>query len=287
MTSLSHPSAPERKNRIGKRFARLAAEGRGALIPYLEAFDPDRATSLALLKAMPEAGADLIEVGVPFSDPSADGPTIQQAAERGLKAGATLEGVLEMVAEFRQTDDETPVVLMGYCNPIDRFGPEKFCRAAARAGVDGLIVVDLPPEEAALLAPHARANGLDIITLTAPTTPQARLNTILKNATGFVYYVSIAGVTGTASATTAQLRSALERLRQATSLPVAIGFGIRTPQQAAEASRIADGAVVASALIKTLASTLNDGQATPQTLPAVLTQLRQLAAGVRKGTFLE
>lgn len=271
-----------KKNRLATRFAQLKKEGRGALVPYLEAFDPDRATSLAILKGMPEAGADVIEVGVPFSDPSADGPTIQLAAKRALQAGSTLKDVLGLVAEFRQGDNETPIVLMGYLNPIDRFGPEKFCRAAAEAGVDGLIIVDLPPEEADMVAPFAKQYGLDLVILTAPTTPQERLNAILKNARGFVYYVSIAGITGTKSGTEEQITAAMKRIRRATDLPVVTGFGIRTPEQAGLVSRLCEGAVVASALITTLASTLDDnGQATEKTVPAVLGQIRELAAGVR------
>ncbi|MGG6429820.1 tryptophan synthase subunit alpha [Acetobacter ghanensis] len=269
-------------SRIAARFKALAAEGRGALIPYLEAYDPDRATSLELFKAMPAAGADLIEVGMPFSDPSADGPVIQAAALRGLKAGATLVGVLDMVAEFRKDDDETPVILMGYVNPVEAYGYERFCKDAAAAGVDGLILVDLPPEEAGVIAAPAQAAGLDMIRLVAPTTPDARLNYVLGHASGFVYYVSIVGITGTRSASSHDLAAAIPRVRAATNLPIAIGFGVRTPEQAAQASSIADGAVVASALLATLAETLDDqGRATPQTLPRVLEQIQGLAQAVR------
>lgn len=269
-------------SRIAARFKSLAAQGRGALIPYLEAFDPDRETSLALLKAMPAAGADLIEVGVPFSDPSADGPVIQLAARRGLKAGATLAGVLGMVSAFREDDNETPIILMGYLNPIEAYGYERFCADAAKAGVDGLIIVDLPPEEADVIEPHTEANGLDIIRLVAPTTTDERLPYVLSHASGFVYYVSITGITGTRTASAADLQKALPRLRAATSLPVAIGFGIRSPEQAATASSIADGAVVASALLATLAETLDEnGKATAQTLPSVLGQIKDLATAVR------
>lgn len=269
-------------SRIAARFKSLAAQGRGALIPYLEAFDPDRETALALLKAMPAAGADLIEVGVPFSDPSADGPVIQLAARRGLKAGATMAGVLNMVAAFRETDNETPIILMGYLNPIEAYGYERFCKDAAHAGVDGLIIVDLPPEEADVIEKHTDAAGLDIIRLVAPTTTDERLRYVLSHASGFVYYVSITGITGTRTASAEDLRKVLPRLRAATSLPVAIGFGIRSPEQAATASSIADGAVVASALLATLAETLDEnGQATAQTLPRVLSQIQDLAAAVR------
>lgn len=268
-------------SRIGRRFAALKKEGRGALIPYVEAFDPDYATSLELLRAMPAAGADLIEIGVPFSDPSADGPVIQEAALRGLKAGATLGGVLQMVRDFRETDDETPVILMGYLNPIDSYGPAEFCFDAAQAGVDGLIVVDMPSEESDMLAQHAKAAGLDIISLVAPTTSRTRLFHILREASGFVYYVSITGITGTSTASRAQLEEALPRIREATALPVAIGFGISTPEQAREASRIGDAAVVASALIRVMAATLEAGAATPRSVPAVLERLEALAAAVR------
>jgi tryptophan synthase alpha chain len=268
-------------SRIKTRFAALKAEGRGALIPYLQAFDPDFDTSFQLLRAMPAAGADLIEIGVPFSDPSADGPTIQQAALRGLAAGATLTKVLEMVRRFREEDSDTPVILMGYLNPIDSYGPARFCADAAKAGVDGLIVVDMPPEESDLLDADAKANGLDIIRLVAPNSSDARLRAILPDARGFIYYVSITGITGTRTATQDELAAAIPRLRAITDLPIAIGFGIRTPEQAAYASRTADAAVVASALIHTLATTLEDGKATGRTVPAVLTELRALAERVR------
>ncbi|MFT9257776.1 MAG: tryptophan synthase subunit alpha [Acetobacter sp.] len=272
-------------SRIAARFKALAAEGRGALIPYLEAYDPDLQTSLALLRAMPAAGADLIEVGMPFSDPSADGPVIQAAAIRGLKAGATLVGVLDMVAAFREGDSTTPVILMGYVNPVESYGYERFCTAAAAAGVDGLILVDLPPEEADVLEGPASRAGLDIIRLVAPTTTPERLGYVLSHASGFVYYVSITGITGTRSASAQDLRAAMPRLRAATDLPVAIGFGVRTPEQAAEAATIGDAAVVASALLATLAETLDDqGRASAQTLPRVLGQIEDLARAVRGTT---
>lgn len=271
-------------SRIAARFKTLAAEGRGALIPYLEAFDPDFETSLALLKAMPAAGADLIEVGMPFSDPSADGPVIQLAARRGLNAGATLAGVLDLIADFRKDDQDTPVILMGYLNPVEAYGHARFCEDAAAAGVDGLILVDLPPEEADILEAPAQSAGLDIIRLVAPTTSDERLRYVLSHASGFVYYVSITGITGTRTASAEDLQAALRRIRAATDLPVAIGFGIRTPEQAATAAGIADGAVVASALLSTLADTLDtDGKATDQTLPRVLEQIKELAAAVRAG----
>ncbi|MCQ8239425.1 tryptophan synthase subunit alpha [Rhizosaccharibacter radicis] len=269
-------------SRIAARFARLKQEGRGALIPFLEAGDPDLETSQNILDGMPAAGADLIEIGVPFTDPMADGPIIQAASRRGLVAGATLDRVFDMVRRFRTRDDDTPVVLMGYLNPIESYGPERFCADAARAGVDGLIVVDLPSEEADLLEAHAHAGGLDIIRLVAPTTDAHRLPVVLNGASGFIYYVSITGVTGTRSASEADLVAALPRLRAASDLPVAIGFGVRTPEQAAAAVRVADAAVVASALIDTLAGSLAaDGAARPDTARLVLEQVAKLAAGVR------
>ncbi len=268
-------------SRIAARFVELRAQGRGALIPFLEAFDPDLATSTALLAGMPAAGADLIEIGMPFTDPMADGPTIQVAGQRALAAGATLAGTLAMVRGFRAGDAATPIVLMGYLNPIASYGEARFCADAAASGVDGLIVVDLPSEEADLLLPHANAHGLDVIRLVAPTTDAKRLPLVLNGSSGFVYYVSITGITGTRSATLADLRAAIPRVRAATDLPIAIGFGVRTPAQAGEVVQVADGAVVASALIETLAGTLRNGRATPETVPAVLAQVRALADAVR------
>lgn len=269
-------------SRIAARFAALKKEGRGALIPFLEAYDPDPATSLAILRGFPGAGADLIEIGVPFTDPMADGPTIQLAGQRGLKAGVTLGRTLAMVRDFRKEDDVTPVILMGYFNPILSYGVESFCNEAAASGVDGLIVVDVPPEEADEIEPVAKANGLDLIRLIAPTTDDERLPRVLAATSGFVYYVSITGITGTRSATTEALSAAIPRIRKHTDLPIAIGFGVRTPEQAAEASRIADGAVVASALIDTLAANLDEqGRAKPDTVRKVLDQVRALAEAVR------
>lgn len=275
-------------SRIAARFAALAAEGRGALIPFLEAGDPDLDTAAALLAGMPAHGADLIEIGMPFTDPMADGPIIQAAAVRGLKAGATIDNTLAMVRRFRDGDDATPVILMGYLNPIESYGPARFCAAAAAAGIDGLIVVDLPPEEADLLAGPAAQNGLDIIRLVAPTTAAGRLPLVLRGASGFVYYVSITGITGTRSASEADLAQALPLLRAATDLPIAIGFGVRTPEQAAGAVRVADAAVVASALIQTLAASLDpQGRAAPGTVGRVLDQVADLARGVRSARLTE
>ena len=269
-------------SRIAARFAALKREGRGALIPFLEAYDPDADTSMAILRGMPAAGADLIEIGMPFTDPMADGPTIQAAGLRGLKAGATLARTLAMVQDFRLDDADTPVILMGYLNPIASYGPQRFCEHAATAGVDGVIVVDLPTEEAHLLAGHAHANHLDIIRLVAPTTDDTRLPLVLQGSSGFVYYVSITGITGTRSASTADLAAAIPRIRAVTDLPIAIGFGVRTPAQAAEAVQVADAAVVASSLIEILAASLDaEGRAAPNTAQLVLDQVRVLANGVR------
>jgi tryptophan synthase alpha chain len=230
---------------------------------------------------MPEAGADLIEIGMPFTDPMADGPIIQAAAKRGLAAGVKVAGVLAMVRDFREADEATPVVLMGYLNPILSYGPERFCVDAARAGVDGLIIVDLPTEEADLLLPYSSANGLDFIRLVAPTTDDERLPHVLNGSSGFVYYVSITGVTGTGTASVEHLQAAIPRIRRVTDLPIAIGFGVRTPEQAGTAARIADAAVVASSLIDTLAAHLDaDGKAQPGAVEAVLNQVRGLAAAV-------
>jgi tryptophan synthase alpha chain len=269
-------------SRIAARFARLKAEGRGALIPFLEAWDPDSATSMALLRGMPGAGADLIEIGCPFTDPMADGPTVQQASIRALKAGASMAHTLAMVREFRREDDSTPIILMGYLNPIDSYGVQRFTVDAAAAGVDGLIVVDLPSEEADLLLPFASAQGLDVIRLVAPTTDDTRMPLVLNGSSGFVYYVSITGVTGTRTASSDELARAIPRVRKVTDLPIAIGFGVRTPAQAAEAVRQADAAVVASALLDTLSGSLDEhGRAGPCTVRLVLDQVRELAEAVR------
>ncbi len=269
-------------SRIAARFAQLREAGRGGLIPFIEAYDPDPTTSMALLRGLPGAGADLIEIGVPFTDPMADGPTIQAAGKRALQAGAKLPRILEMVRDFRREDDATPIVLMGYLNPILSYGPERFCADAAASGVDGLIVVDLPPEESDLLLPHAAARGLDFIRLVAPTTDDARLEQVLAGSSGFVYYVSIAGITGTRTASAEHLAQAIPRIRRVTDLPIAVGFGVRSPAQAAIVVGAADAAVVASALIDTLAASLDEqGRAGPDTLQRVLNQVSGLAEGVR------
>ena len=281
MTQGSTAGTAAPKGRIAARFAALKAQGKGALVPYLQAYDPDLETSRALLAGLPAAGAGLVELCVPFTDPAADGPSIQRAGLRALKAGATLAGVLEMVRGFRAAEAEIPLVLMGYLNPILAYGAERFCADAAAAGVDGLIVVDMPPEEADELAPFATAQGLDLIRLIAPTTDDARLPFALSGSDGFVYHVSITGITGTRSAATEELRRNVGRIRAATTLPIVIGFGIRTPEQAADAVRVADAAVVGTALIDTLAATLDsEGRAGPDTVRKVLEHVRALADAV-------
>jgi tryptophan synthase alpha chain len=264
-------------SRISIRFAQLKREGRGALIPFVEAWDPDAATSMELLRGMPEAGADLIEIGIPFTDPMADGPIIQAAGKRALKAGVKVRHVLAMVRDFRRQDDATPIVLMGYLNPVLSYEPERFCADAAAAGVDGLIMVDLPTEEADMLMPHATAHGIDIIRLVAPTTDDERMPLVLAGSSGFVYYVSITGITGTRSTTAEHLAAAIPRISKVSALPVAVGFGVRSPAQAAEAVRVADAAAVGSALCSTIEANLNR----PDLVRKVLDQVRELATGVR------
>jgi tryptophan synthase alpha chain len=269
-------------SRIETRFAELRGEGRAGLVAYLTAGDPDPGTSAKLFAGLAAAGADLIEMGMPFSDPMADGPAIQDAGQRALKAGMTLRGTLAMVRELRRTDDTTPIVLMGYYNPIYRYGAEKFAYDAVKAGVDGVIVVDLPPEEDPELTGPAQAAGLDVIRLATPTSNDDRLPRIVDRASGFIYYVAIAGITGTRSANSAEVAGAVARLRRFTGLPVAVGFGVKDPEQAAAVARTADAAVVGSALVQRLAANLDaDGCARPGLVDAVLADIRMLAAGVR------
>jgi len=269
-------------SRIDKRFAALKAEGRAGLVAYLTAGDPDLDTSTRLFEGVAAAGADLIEIGMPFSDPMADGPLIQAAGMRALKAGMTLRKTLAMVRHLRVRDPDTPYVLMGYYNPIYRYGAEAFAKDAAGAGVDGLIIVDLPPEEEAEFAEPALRAGLDLVRLATPTSDEHRLPTIIARASGFVYYVAIAGITGTRSADTGAVREAVARLRKFTSLPVAVGFGIKTPEQAAEVAKAADAAVVGSALVDRLARNLDpDGRPEPGLVDAVLGDIAALAKGIR------
>jgi tryptophan synthase alpha chain len=241
-------------SRIFARFEDLKKANRAAFVTFVTAGDPDAETTSALLEKLPAAGADLIELGVPFSDPMADGPAIQASSQRALKAGMTLTKVLELVRRFRKTDQKTPIVLMGYYNPIHSYGTARFAKDAAEVGVDGLITVDLPPEEDAVLRVPATAHKVDIVRLATPTTDAMRLRTVLDGAGGFLYYVSITGVTGTTSFAEGDVRTAVEALKSASGLPCAVGFGIRTPEQAAGVARFADGAVVGSAIVERIAS---------------------------------
>ena len=270
-------------SRIATRFANLRAEGRAGLVTYLTCGDPDRATFEKILARLPKAGADLIEIGMPFSDPMADGPAIQAASLRALKSGMTLAKTLDVLRRFRKADHDTPVILMGYYNPIYRYGVPRFLADAQAAGCDGLIVVDLPPEHDDELCLPARAVGIDFVRLATPTSDDQRLPMILRNAAGFLYYVAIAGITGTKSARAEVIATAVARLRRHTTLPIAVGFGIRTPAQATEVARVADAAVVGSALVDKVARNLDRrGKAKPALVPAVLKDVMALAAGVRK-----
>ena len=270
-------------SRIERRFAALHAEGRAGLVTYLTAGDPDPDTSARLFAGLPAAGADLIEIGMPFSDPMADGPVIQEAGQRALKHGMTLRRTLALVRDLHHSNDATPIILMGYYNPIYRYGPKGFAHDAVAAGVDGVIVVDLPPEEDAELTAPARAPGLDFIRLATPTSDDHRLPEIVEHASGFIYYAAVAGITGTRSAEAADVAAAVARLRRFTDLPVAVGFGIRTSEQAAAVARAADAAVVGTALVQRLAPNLNpDGTAKPGLIDAVLHDVRALGQGVRR-----
>jgi tryptophan synthase alpha chain len=278
---------PPMTTRIDRRFAALRAEGRAALVTFIMAGDPDPATSLAIVKALPKAGADVIELGMPFSDPMADGPAIQAAGLRALHGGQTLRKTLALARAFRETDGETPIVLMGYYNPIYVYGVEAFLRDADAAGVDGLIVVDLPPEEDEELCVPALNAGLNFIRLATPTTDDQRLPAVLANTSGFVYYVSITGVTGAASADPAKAGAAVARIKRHTHLPVAVGFGVKDAASAAAIAGVADGVVVGSALIEALRASLVDGKAGPNTVEAVAGLARTLAAGVRSAAKID
>lgn len=246
-------------SRIAPRFVELANAGRAAFVPFITAGDPDAETTLALLHELPAAGADVIELGVPFSDPMADGPAVQASSQRALKAGMTLVKVLDIVKRFRRSDTATPLVLMGYYNPIHAYGTARFAKDAAAAGVDGLITVDLPPEEDDVLRAPAAAHGLDIVRLATPTSTDARLETIADGASGFIYYVSIAGVTGTKDFAEAEVRAAVARVKAKADMPVAVGFGIKTPEQAAAIAGFADAAVVGSAIVNRIAECSTNG----------------------------
>jgi tryptophan synthase alpha chain len=267
--------------RIDRRFERLAAERRAALVAFIMAGDPDPETSLAILKALPRAGADVVELGMAFTDPMADGPPVQAAGLRALKAGQTLRGTLGMVAAFRAEDADTPVVLMGYFNPIYVYGVEPFLRDARTAGVDGLIVVDCPPEEDDELCLPAREAGLTFVRLATPTTDDARLPAVLANTGGFVYYVSITGVTGSAAPNPGFVGAAVARIKRHTSLPIAVGFGVKDETSAGAMASAADGVVVGSALVEAVRCSLENGKATPSTVPAVTALVKTLARGVQ------
>lgn len=267
------------KQRLDQRFAALKAEGRAGFVAYVMAGDPDPETAFEILKGLPAAGADVIELGFPFSDPMAEGPPIQRAALRSLKTGMTLKGVLAIVRRFRaEADQDTPIVLMGYLNPILTYGFEPFARDAADAGVDGLIVVDCPPEEADPLADELDAAGISLIRLAAPTTDDKRLATVVRRTSGFVYYVSVAGVTGVKEVDASAVAPAVERVRKASGLPVAVGFGVKTPEQAAAVARIADAAVVGSALVDRIAFAI---EANENPAPKVLETAAALSKAVQ------
>jgi tryptophan synthase alpha chain len=269
--------------RIDRRFQALEGEGRGGLVTFVTAGDPDFDTCREILLGLPAAGADIIELGMPFSDPMADGPIIQASSRRALGRGATLGRTLELVEDFRRGDTETPIILMGYYNPIYVFGVEPFLAQAKAAGVDGLIIVDLPPEEEAELCLPAGEAGIDFIFLAAPTTGEERLRRVLERASGFVYYVAVIGITGTSSAAAAEVADAVGRLRRHTDLPIAVGFGIKTPDQAAAVARVADAVVVGSALVATVADNLDgDGAPRPGLAAAAHAFVGALADGVRR-----
>jgi tryptophan synthase alpha chain len=270
--------------RIERRFAALASVHRAGFIPFITAGDPDLETSAKILAGLAGAGADFIELGMPFSDPMADGPTIQAASVRALKAGTTVKKILEMVREFRKTDSETPIILMGYYNPIYAYGGEAFVTDAKTAGVDGLIIVDIPPEADGELCLPAGNSGLDFIRLLAPTTDDFRLPTVLKNTGGFLYYISVTGTTGTKTASPDSIKAAVARIRRHSNLPIAAGFGVKTPAQVREVAKVADAVVVGSAIVETLAESLDAaGQARAETPKTVLGFVSELATGVKKG----
>ena len=272
-----------RQTRLDRKFAALQSEGRKAFIAFVTAGDPDPETSFSILSGLPAAGADIIELGMPFTDPMADGPSIQAASQRALEAGQTLEKTLAMIARFRAEDDTTPMVLMGYYNPVFIYGVDRFIADAVSAGVDGLIIVDLPAEEDSELCLPAMEGGLNFIRLVSPTTDDARLLNVLENTSGFVYYVSITGITGSAAPDVSKVSDNVARIKGRTNLPVAVGFGIRTPEQANAIASVADGAVVGSALVDVIGETVKDGdKAATDCVARVLTLASDLAEGVHK-----
>jgi tryptophan synthase alpha chain len=264
--------------RIDARFSALKAEGRAGFVAYVMAGDPSREEALEILRGLPAAGADIIELGFPFSDPMAEGPPIQRAALRGLKAGLTLKGTLELARAFRDGDADTPLILMGYLNPLESYGYEAFARDAAASGVDGVIIVDCPPEEAGPLTDALDVHSVSLIRLATPTSDDARLKIIAERTSGFVYYVSVAGVTGVKEAQAGSVAPAVERVRKASGLPVAVGFGIKTPERAAEVARVSDAVVAGSVLVDEVAAAL---EANEPAAPRVLAKVRSLADAVR------
>jgi len=269
--------------RIDARFAKCAAEGRAALVTFIMGGDPDPETSLAIIKALPKAGADMIEIGMPFTDPMADGPAIQAAGVRALAAGMSLKKTLATVTEFRKGDDATPIILMGYYNPIYIYGVDKFLIDAKAAGVDGLIVVDLPPEEDSELCKPALDAGLNFIRLATPTTDDKRLPKVLQNTSGFVYYVSVTGITGSAIPDYSKVTGAVARIKKHTTLPVAVGFGVKSAETAEQIAKGADGVVVGTALVEAVRTSLDThGKATAKTVDAVTSLVQDIAAGVRR-----
>ncbi|MEO1141327.1 MAG: tryptophan synthase subunit alpha [Pseudomonadota bacterium] len=268
--------------RIEKRFAALKQEGRPGLVTFVMGGDPDYDASLEILKGLPGAGADVIEVGMPFSDPMADGPAIQLAGQRALKGGQTLKKTLQMISEFRKDDDETPIVLMGYYNPIYIYGNDSFLQDAHNAGVDGLIIVDIPPEADDELCIPAINQGINFIRLATPTTDENRLPKVLENTSGFLYYVSITGITGAAAPDPTKVAASIANIRKSTDMPIAVGFGVKTAEQAAAIGEAADGVVVGTALVNAVAGSLNEnGSATISTPQAVHSLVQDLASGVR------
>jgi len=271
-----------KETRIDRRFAKLKQEGRAGLVTFVTAGDPDFETSKEILLGLPGAGADLIEIGMPFSDPMADGPAIQASSLRALKAGHKMAATLQLVSEFRKSDDETPIVLMGYYNPIYVYPNEKFLEDAVAAGVDGLIVVDLPPEADDELCIPANQRGLNFIRLATPTTDAKRLPVVLTNTSGFLYYVSITGITGTAAPDVNAVHTQIRQIREATPLPVAVGFGVKTPEQAKALAEGADAVVVGSALVSAIEQSLGpEGRSTSKTVPSVLDLVKSLAGALK------
>lgn len=271
-------------SRLEACFTALKAEKKAAFIAYIQAGDPSLQVSTEILQGLPEVGTDIIELGMPFSDPAADGPTIDRAAQRALKAGASMKQTFSMVEGFRKNNNTTPIVLMGYYNPVHAYGTDRFCKDAATAGVDGLIIVDLPPEEDEELRLPANAAGIDVIRLATPTSDEKRLPAVLNGASGFVYYVSVAGTTGGKSATTVDIADAVKRISSHTDLPVAVGFGIRTPEQAASVAAHADAAVVGSAIVEVIEAGVSEGGSPKAGLAEeVLDFTRKLADGVKAG----